>query len=71
MIKWHLGELNKNLHFLEYSYTMLSAFSKLFKLGLIKTRSSANVGLQSLMEPIVQPVPDSCSFCYSPSTNSK
>ena len=71
MIRWHLEGLNKNLHFLEYSYTMLSAFSKLFKLGPIKTRSSTSVGLPSFMEPIVQPVLDFCSFCNSPSMKSK
>ena len=41
---------------------MICAFFKLFKLGPIKTRSSASVGLPSLMEPIVQPVPDFSSF---------
>ena len=66
-IRWHLSGLHRNLHWLAYSFTIVSAFLNILKLGPIRTMSSAKTGLPNLMKPIVQPVPEFSSFCSKPS----
>ena len=67
----HLVILNEKPHFLEYLNTISRAFSKDFMFGDIRARSSARVGLPSLRDPIVQPVPDSCNVCKRLSMKSR
>ena len=59
------------LHFMEYSCTILRAFSNAFTFGAIRTRSLARVGFPVLSDPIVQPVPESSSFFMGPSMYSR
>ena len=65
--KWHFPRLKIILHFMEYSCTILRAFSNACTFGAIRTRSSARVGFPVLSDPMVQPVPESSSFFRRPS----
>ena len=69
--KWHFPRLKIILHFMEYSCTILRAFSNACTFVAIRTRSSARVGFPVLSDPMVQPVPESSSFFRRPSMYSR